>query len=278
MGHVPAPPRRLERMAQEIGLTGGLLRVGRGTEGHQCPLETLRKLLGKSIKRPVGRLEADRELEWLLRVSLIQKPADFRGDHLGFQMNGVFEQGMGPRVEHPLLFPDLRRTVARHVPEVAGSIVGHIMAGALVPVERLVRVSRPEIKCPRGLVQVFPAARINAPLADESGMVTRITQERRIRLPEVRQAGLEVVHSMASRVLSGERACAADRANRRGDEGMGEEHSPLRECVEIRSFDLRVAFESHGPHPQIVGQEKNDVRALGIGRFGSCLRRHGGHR
>ena len=102
------------------------------------------------------------------------------------------------------------------------------MAFALVPIDRLVRVAGPEIKCPCGLIEGGAAAGIDPPFADEAGEVSGIPEEGGIRLPKVWQRGLKVVHAMTPRVLTGECAGAADRTNRCGDEGIVENHSPFR--------------------------------------------------
>ena len=101
------------------------------------------------------------------------------------------------------------------------------------------------------------------PLSDVTDSVTGAPQDCRIGIPKLigRERLIEAVHSMTSRILSGEDAGTAGHTDRRRHKSTVERHAIFRQCVDMWRLDNRISVTTQRSSTLVVGQQKHDVGA-----------------
>lgn len=105
---------------------------------------------------------------------------------------------------------------------------------------------------------------LEANLAGESGEVTRLPQQDRIRpihKPPL-QIAMPEIAAVPILIQPGHQAASASHADRGGVVMIGETHTIARQPVDIRRLNLRIAIAPHGPRRLVVGQQEDNVRLL----------------
>ena len=199
--------------------------------------------------RRVGGGEVNGEAEWVLRV----------GPGVEELERVVDEQVRGVAA---LVFPDL--AVFHHgYHVVARPAVGH-------------GVPRPEAGAWREAVAQVPLAGkagVVAEAGEQFGVGLHALKKRDAvggnRLVQSRVAGVglpvqEVVNPVLRRDATGEDRRPGRRTDRRGAEEIVEPDAFARQPVQVRRADLGIAGAAHGPGTLVVGQDEQDVGAVGV--------------
>ena len=221
---------------------------------------------------------------WLLRCRIFQRP---RRRRLAFERIVETRRGLDGLVGVKLLVPRRRREGAVHsfvreikqkrlfvfgLHKVQGVFVeqiGHVAVhfGSLaIHVEDRVLVcalafeADPSVKTgPRRIVVA------HVPLADASRLVARVVKQARKSDQLVAERGMigVVNHAVSVRILARQKAPATRRAQRNGHKKVPEQRPFLRNAVNVRRFDKRMAHATQRIPAQIVHEDENNVRPRG---------------